>query len=94
MWPGNTADVKSLIPVVERMKNSFAIGRFCIVSDRGMISKETMTYLEKEHILYILGARMGNVKEIKEEERFDGKWVLKTNTDLNAEQVALKYKEL
>jgi hypothetical protein len=26
--------------------------------------------------------------------RFDGKWVLKTNTDLTAEQVALKYKEL
>ncbi len=26
--------------------------------------------------------------------RFDGKWVLKTNTDRPAEQVALKYKEL
>jgi transposase len=26
--------------------------------------------------------------------RFDGKWVLKTNTDLPAEQIALKYKEL
>jgi hypothetical protein len=26
--------------------------------------------------------------------RFDGKWVLKTNTDLPADQVALKYKEL
>lgn len=191
MWPGNTADVKSLIPVVERMKNRFAIGRFCIVSDRGMISQETMAYLEKEHILYILGARMRRVKEIKEgvlsragryrevypegisskdpsplkvkevivddrryivclnerqarrdaadrkaiidslqeklkstpkslvgnkgyrkyltmdrdcvsinekkiteETRFDGKWVLRTNTELTAEQAALKYKEL
>ena len=182
MWPGNTADVKSLIPVVERMKNRFAIGRFCIVSDRGMISQETMAYLEKEHILYILGARMRWVKEVKEgvlsragryrevypegisskdpsplkvkeviiddrryiiclnerkaiidslqeklkstpkslvgnkgyrkyltmdrdcvsinekkiteEARFDGKWVLRTNTELTAEQAALKYKEL
>ena len=30
----------------------------------------------------------------RREERFDGKWVLTTNTALPAEQVALKYKEL
>jgi transposase len=191
MWPGNTADVKSLIPVIERIRNRFRIGRFCIVSDRGMISDQTMAYLEKENIPYILGARMRRVKEIKEEvlaragryrevypegvnskdpsplkvkevmidnrrylvclnerqarkdaadrqailealeakiktnpkslvgnkgyrkylsldrdavsinpqklreeERFDGKWVLRTNTTLTSEQVALKYKEL
>lgn len=191
MWPGNTADVKSLIPVVERIRSRFPIGRFCVVSDRGMISDATLTWLDKEHIPYILGARMRRVKEIKEkvlsvdgnyreifpegasskdpsplkvkevvldnrryivclndrqarkdaadrrsitealqekllrdpkslvgnkgyrkylkldhdavslneekiqeEERFDGKWVLRTNTDLTAEQVALKYKEL
>ena len=29
-----------------------------------------------------------------EDARFDGKWVLKTNTELSAEAVALKYKEL
>jgi transposase len=191
MWPGNTADVKSLIPVMERLRKRFTIGTFCIVSDRGMISEETLIYLEKEHIPYILGARMRRVKEIKEEvlsragryrevhpegisskdpsplkvkevmvndhryvvclntkqarkdaadrqaiidslseklktnpkslvgnkgyrkyltmhrdtvtlneekikeeERFDGKWVLKTNTALTAPEVALKYKEL
>jgi hypothetical protein len=33
-------------------------------------------------------------EKIEEEARFDGKWVLRTNTTLSAEQVALKYKEL
>ena len=191
MWPGNTADVRSLIPVITRIRSRFEIGRFCIVSDRGMISEQTMAWLEKEKILYILGARMRRVREINEdvlsragryrevypeggspkepsplkvkevmieqrryivclnerqarkdaadrrailealqekirsnpkslvgnkgyrkylsinrdgvsidrkkileEERFDGKWVLKTNTGLGARQVALKYKEL
>jgi transposase len=32
--------------------------------------------------------------KVRSEARFDGKWVLQTNTDLSAEQVALKYKEL
>jgi hypothetical protein len=33
-------------------------------------------------------------QKIKEEQRFDGKWVLQTNTELSPEQVALKYKQL
>jgi transposase len=33
-------------------------------------------------------------QKVEEEARFDGKWVLTTNTKLRAEEVALKYKEL
>jgi transposase len=33
-------------------------------------------------------------KKVKYESRFDGKWVLTTNTDLPSEKIALKYKEL
>ena len=33
-------------------------------------------------------------KQVSYEARFDGKWVLQTNTDLSPEKVALKYKEL
>ncbi|MCU0836754.1 MAG: hypothetical protein MUC77_20350 [Chromatiaceae bacterium] len=32
--------------------------------------------------------------KLKAEARYDGKWVLRTNTDLPAEEVALKYKQL
>jgi transposase len=35
-----------------------------------------------------------NQDKIQWESRFDGKWVLITNTNLSAEEVALKYKEL
>jgi transposase len=46
MWPGNTADVKSLLPVVESIRKRFWIRSFCIVADRGMISAETLSQLE------------------------------------------------
>ncbi len=192
MWPGNTTDVKTLIPVIDRVRKRFGISRFCIVADRGMISAGTIQELEaRNNMPYILGTRMRRVKEIKfdvlshggrfrevypegvsskdpaplkvkevvhngkryivcmntrqarkdaadreaiiaslkeqlkkgpkslvgnkgyrkylkidkdsarvdmdkvkDESRFDGKWVLSTNTDLPTEKVALKYKEL
>jgi transposase len=71
MWPGNTADVTSTIPVVTRLKKRFDANRFCIVADRGMISKATMLALEKEKLSYILGVRMRLVKEVKTEVLLD-----------------------
>jgi len=67
MWPGNTADVKTLIPVTERIRNRFHVGQFCIIADRGMISANTMNELEQRKIPYILGARMRKVNEINRE---------------------------
>jgi transposase len=65
MWPGNTADVKTLIPVTDRVRKRFGISNFCIVADRGMISADTIEELESRHIPYILGTRMRRVNEIK-----------------------------
>lgn len=65
LWPGNTTDVKTLLPIIDRLKKRFQIGQLCIVSDRGMISDATIKELERRGILYILGARMRKVNEIK-----------------------------
>ncbi len=68
LWPGNTADVRTLLLVVERLRKRFAIGQVCIVADRGMISQETIERLEQTgELRYILGARMRNQKEVREE---------------------------
>jgi transposase len=42
MWPGNTADVTTLLPVVDRLRDRFSVGRVCVVADRGMISAATI----------------------------------------------------
>jgi hypothetical protein len=190
MWPGNTTDVKALVPIVDRMRERFHVGRVCIVADRGMVSSRTVDELEERGWLYILGARMRTVevrdevlsragryrevrparndsrdpaplkvkdvvvddrryvvclneeeketdaesreriveslrrklkqgdkalignkgyrrflttrgkrfaidtKAIQREARYDGRWVLRTNTDLDAAEVALRYKQL
>ena len=68
LWPGNTADVTTLLPVVNRLRQRFRVRRVSIVADRGMISARTMATLESEDMDcdYILGARMRSVKEVSE----------------------------
>src|SRR4029077_9812553 len=43
-----------LIAVVDRLRRRFAIGRVCVVADRGMVSAETIAALEARELLYIL----------------------------------------
>ena len=57
MWPGNTADVTTLLPVIDRLRQRFSIGGVCVVADRGMISAATIAGLEARKLEYILGAR-------------------------------------
>src|SRR5215831_17920177 len=66
MWPGNTADVTTLIPVIERLRRRFAIVRVCVVADRGMIAAETIAELETRDLLYILGVRERTDKIVRE----------------------------
>ena len=68
LWPGNTADVTTLLPVVNRLRQRFRVRRVSIVADRGMISASTIAALESEELDcdYILGARMRSVKEVSE----------------------------
>jgi Transposase DDE domain len=66
MWPGNTADVTCLVPVIDRLCRRFAIERLCIVADRGMISAETIAALEARDLLYILGSRERTDKLVRD----------------------------
>jgi len=57
MAPGNTADVKVLLPIINQPRTRFGITRSCVVADRGMISAETVSAFEGLGMEYILGAR-------------------------------------
>lgn len=69
LWPGNTTDVTTLMPIVDRLRSRFSIGRICIVADRGMISAKTIEELEspQRRWQYILGVRMRKQQEVSRE---------------------------
>jgi hypothetical protein len=67
-WPGNTTDVKTLLPVVRRLRKRFGIEQVCVVADRGMISDSTVAELEDKFpgLKYILGARLRSDHEVRD----------------------------
>ena len=65
LWPGNTADVTTLLPVVDRLRARFGVARLCVVADRGMISAATIAALEERKLEYILGVRERSSAEVR-----------------------------
>lgn len=68
MWPGNTTDVKSLVPVIERMRAKFRVREVCVVADRGFVSEATIQAMEamEPPVHYVIGVRMRRSKEVGE----------------------------
>jgi transposase len=66
LWPGNTTDVKTLVPIVERLQQVFQVKDVCVVADRGMISDTTIADLDDRGWFYILGVRMRSSTEARE----------------------------
>ena len=60
MWPGNTADVTTFLPIVKRMRERFRIREITVVADRGMVSQATLDAFENSDppVRYIVGVRM------------------------------------
>jgi transposase len=65
LWPGNTADVTTLLPVVDRLRARFSVGRICVVADRGMISAQSIAALEERKLEYVLGVRERSSAEVR-----------------------------
>jgi len=66
IWPGNTADVTTLVPVAERLSRRFQVQSVCLVADRGMLSKAVMDDIRKRGWGFILGVRLRSSKEFRE----------------------------
>ena len=67
LWPGNSADGRALLPVVDRLRERFDLRQVCWVADRGMISAHTVQELEQRQLQYILGARLRRQREVQRE---------------------------
>lgn len=65
MWPGNTKDEKTLLPILQSLKKRFRIRRVVLVCDRGMVTAANLKALDKAGYGYIVGMKMRGCLEVK-----------------------------
>lgn len=70
--------------IIESLEKQLKKGPKVLVGNKGY----------RKYLKVQKGSAQIDTAKVENESRFDGKWVLTTNTDLSAEQIALKYKEL
>lgn len=61
VFPGNTFEGHTIVPVVKAFMEKHKVGKFTVVADAAMISHANVEALIAEGINYIVGARLGNV---------------------------------
>jgi hypothetical protein len=67
IWPGNTSDMTTLVPIVEALKQRFRIRKVVLVCDRGMVSAKNLAAVEKAGFEYIVGMKMRNFVEVRDD---------------------------
>lgn len=63
IFPGNTFEGHTIIPVIKSYIDKTKVKNFTVVADAAMISTENVSELKKEGIHYIVGARLGNLSQ-------------------------------
>ena len=58
LFPGNTADVSSLVAAIEEWKKILPIGEIRLVADRAMMSEKNLAFLEEHNIQYVVAAKL------------------------------------
>jgi transposase len=58
LFPGNTADVSTLVTAIEQWKQTIPIGEVRIVADRAMMTEKNLQFLEQQNIQYIIAAKL------------------------------------
>lgn len=62
LFPGATAEIKTLVESLKSWRTLVDIGRVVLVADRGMMSEPNLRALEEEGIEYIVGASLKKQK--------------------------------
>jgi hypothetical protein len=58
VWPGDTGDVTTLPTVLTDLRDRFAVGRICLVADRGLISSDNLDDIAGAGFAHILATRL------------------------------------
>lgn len=67
VWPGNTSDMTTVVPILRSLEQRFQLRKVVFVSDRGMTSKANLQAIRDAHYDYIVGCKLRGDKTVREQ---------------------------
>ncbi|OGK16668.1 hypothetical protein A2690_00095 [Candidatus Roizmanbacteria bacterium RIFCSPHIGHO2_01_FULL_39_12b] len=61
IFKGNTFEGNTIIPIITDLKKKYAIEKFTVIADAGMLSQKNLEELERQNLSYVVGARIGKL---------------------------------
>jgi len=58
LFPGNTNDMSTMRPILEKIKREYGLGKITIVADKGNNTGENLAYINNEDDYYIISQRI------------------------------------
>ena len=94
LLPGNTSEFGTMIPIIERVKQTYNIDRLTVVADRGLNSSENLSKLKSMNCDFVIAQKIRNCsQEIQDEILDDANWE-QTVFDEQTGEVFCRYKHL
>lgn len=94
LLPGNTSEFGTMIPIIERVKQTHNIDRLTVVADRGLNSSENLSKLKSMNCDFVIAQKIRNCsQEIQDEILDDRNWE-QTAFDETTGEVFCRYKHL
>jgi transposase len=80
-FPGSCFEGHTLIPVLKKLRDRYAIKNVIFVADRGMLSENNLQFLEEGNFQYIVGARIRNSTKTLKEKILDASHYMSSQED-------------
>ena len=77
LFPGNTNDFGTLIPVMKKIRATYGITKLILTADRGLDSGKNLLWLREKGFQYVLSFKMRSAKKEVKEKILQGEYETK-----------------
>ena len=64
LFPGNTAEVKTLLPMVEELRSRYEVERLVVVGDAGLLSQKNLEAMDRAGFEWVVAARLRQLPQV------------------------------
>jgi transposase len=88
LFPGNTAEISTLLTCLDEWRKTLSIGKVVFVGDRGMMSEKNLQALEQAGVIYVVGSKLKKLPKPMQEQILQGP----RQTDESKDQAVQDYR--